>query len=260
MKAKYRALLVDLDGVVWLGGEPIRDNVDGLKRLQSRVNLFFITNNSTRSRRVYREMLNRLGIKVDVENIINSGYAVSKWLRDRYGSLHVYTIGGPGLIEELSLQGHTILSQVESHMAEAVVVGLDHDLNYAKLKAALRALSRGALFIATNTDHAIPTRDGIEPGAGSIVALLERALGRKIDFDAGKPNTLMLELAVERLEGLDRGSIAVIGDRIDTDMEMARRAGVDGFLVQTGMGSTYDRYPGWVRVIRSINELADKLI
>ncbi len=257
---KYKALLVDLDGVVWLGGEPIQENIDGLVKLQHMTHLFFVTNNSTRSRKVYREMLNRLGIKVEVNNIINSGYAASRWLKDHYGGLHVYTIGGPGLVEELSIQGHTILTQVEAHMAEAVVVGLDHDLNYAKLKAALKALSRGALFVATNMDHAIPTKDGIAPGAGSIVALLEKAIGRKVDFNAGKPNTLMLELAIETLGGVDRRAIGVIGDRIDTDMEMARKAGVDGILVLTGMGSTYASYPGWVKVVRNVGELVDSIM
>jgi len=257
LKPNYKALLVDLDGVVWLGGDPIQDNVDGLKILQSRTKLFFITNNSTRSRRVYREMLNNLGINVGVEDIINSGYAASRWLKDKYGKLHVYAIGGPGLVEELSLQGHIVLSQAESRIAEAVVVGLDYDLNYAKLEAAMKPLIRGALFVATNTDHAIPTREGIAPGAGSIIALLEKALGRSIDFDAGKPNTLMLELAIERLGRIDRSYIAVIGDRVDTDMEMARRAGVDGILVLTGMGSTYREYPGWVKVINNIMELVN---
>ncbi|MEM4972039.1 MAG: HAD-IIA family hydrolase [Sulfolobales archaeon] len=231
------ALLVDLDGVVWIGSKPIEENLKALKKLMGKgIIVLFLTNNSTRSRASYGEALKRLGIEVPPEMILTSGFLASEWLRQREGSTEVYMIGEEGLMEELILAGHRVLTINDAERARAVVVGLDRNFNYIKLRAAVRALLRGALFIATNTDHLIPVEDGLDPGAGSIVAALERASGRSVDYIAGKPNPWIIEYITNRYR-ISRKGIAVIGDRFDTDMKLAVDSGVKGILVLTGYTS-----------------------
>jgi phosphoglycolate/pyridoxal phosphate phosphatase family enzyme len=234
------ALLVDLDGVTWIGSKPIEENLKALKKLMRKgAMVLFLTNNSTRSRASYGETLKRLGIEVSSEMILTSGFLASEWLRQREGSTEVYIVGEEGLIEELTLAGHKILTASDAERARAVVVGLDRNLNYIKLRASVRALLRGALFIATNTDHLIPVEDGLDPGAGSIIAALERASGRSVDYIAGKPNPWIIEYVVNKYR-ISRKGLAVIGDRFDTDMKLAANSGVKGILVLTGFTSEKD--------------------
>lgn len=230
-----RVMLVDLDGVVWIGKKPLEENVVAIREMISRGReIFFLTNNSTRSRAQYARMLSSLGISVGVDRIITSGYLASTWLRENEGAVSVYIVGEEGLIEEAVLAGHRILTGEEAERARAVIVGLDRNLTYGKLKAASRALLRGSLFIATNTDHVVPVEDGLDPGAGALIAALEAATKRKPDFVAGKPNPWIIDL-VERKLNISRKNVVVVGDRIDTDMKLASAAGVKGILVLTGL-------------------------
>jgi len=212
----------------------LEDNIRAIKRLMERgLEILFLTNNSTRSRSSYADILAGLGIGVGPREVITSGYLAAEWLLQREGRVGVYVIGEEGLVEEMLLAGHRVLTISDSHRARAVVVGLDRGLNYLKLRAAARALLKGSLFIATNTDHMLPVEDGLDPGAGSIVAALEAATGRKVDFIAGKPNPWVVD-HVARMYGISREEILVVGDRVDTDMKLAIDAGVRGLLVLTG--------------------------
>lgn len=256
MKPEYDALLVDVDGVIWIDGRPIRENVEALIQIaETGVEVVLLTNNSTRSRRAYSRRLAETGLNVGPDRIVNSGYSASLWLRENRGPSRVLMVGEDGLAEELMLQGHEILNPGDYVYAEAVVVGLDRGLSYRRLEASTWAIRRGALFVATNRDNAYPTTQGLSPGAGSIVALLESASGKRVDFDAGKPNPWMLEAAY-RLLGRRPERVAVIGDRVDTDMELARRAGVDGILVMTGVAAARkDPIPQGVRVVSTLKDL-----
>jgi len=252
----YDLLVIDIDGVIWLDGQPIIDNIEAVREFNRMgINVVFLTNNSTKSRRTYSMRLRKLGLDVTPNNIVNSGYSASLWLRENYGRLNVLMIGEEGLAEELINLGHSLVTSSDYIDADAVVVGLDRHLTYSKLDAASKAVRRGSLFIATNRDNMYPTPAGLAPGAGSIVAFLEVASGRGVDFEAGKPNTWMLE-AVYRLLGGKPNRIAVIGDRVDTDMMLAINAGVDGILVMTGVSAARgDKVPGGVKVVRTLKDL-----
>ena len=249
----YDALIVDVDGVVWRDGQPIDSNIEGLRTaLSMGARIVFLTNNSTRSRRVYAARLTQvLGFQVSEAQVVNSGYSAAAWLARTHGPSVVLPVGEEGLIDELSMTGHTPVGPSEWAMAEAVVVGLDRGLNYRKLAAAHKAILAGAIFLATNRDPNYPVPGGTEPGAGSIVALLEASTGRKPDFDAGKPGSWILGLALEA-SGSPRNPL-IVGDRVDTDMEMARRAGITGLLVRTGVHSHVERGDGFL-VARSLGE------
>ncbi|MEM0471334.1 MAG: HAD-IIA family hydrolase [Sulfolobales archaeon] len=230
-----QTLIVDLDGVVWIGRKPIEENVIALRSLISRgYRVLFLTNNSTRSRTQYVRMLRDLGIIVGIDSVITSGYLAASWLYEQKGASEVYIVGEEGLIEEAVLAHHRVLTGEEAVRSTAVLVGLDRNLTYQKLRAAARALLNGSLFIATNTDHVIPVEDGLDPGAGAIIAALEATTGRKPDFVAGKPNPWIIDLVEKRL-GIPRQNLVIIGDRVDTDMKLAMDTGVRGILVLTGL-------------------------
>lgn len=227
--ARFSAFLLDCDGVLWRGREPIpgaREAVEAL-RASGRKVLFF-TNNATLSRKGYLEKLRGLGFEAEVGEIYCSAYAAAAWLKGRVKK--VYVVGEEGLVEELELAG---LEAAGPDEAECVVVGLDRKLTYRKLEEALRCLIRGALFVATNRDPTLPTERGLAPGAGAIVSALEAAAGREADMVIGKPSTYMYELAL-REHRIEPATALAVGDRLDTDVEGAKRAGLAAALVLTG--------------------------
>lgn len=236
-------LVVDLDGVVWIGGRVLEENVRALRRLQELLQIYYVTNNSTASRVDYARRLERLGLKASTSNIVTSGRAATLWLR-RFTSVDkVYVVGEQGLLWELQEEGlHPVETGVE---AEAVVVGLDRSLTYRKLVEALRALERGAYFVATNIDHILPTEEGPIPGAGAIIAALEVASTRKPDVIAGKPNPWIIK---STLGEIDYSRVAVVGDRVDTDIELALRLGAKPILVLTGVTRNLDEKT--IRILR----------
>jgi 4-nitrophenyl phosphatase len=234
---KYEIFLIDLDGVVWRGREVIKDNVQAIRYLIGRgKKVAFLTNNSTRSRSVYAELLRGIGIDVNEGSVVTSGYAAALWTARNRPRALIYILGEEGLAEEAAKLGLRLATRTEalSGKVEAVIVGLDRNLTYSKLNAAFKAVQDGALFVAANRDPTFPLERGSKaPGAGSIVAALEAALGREPDFVAGKPNPWMVDIALGGR--YDRSEVLVIGDRLETDILMANKANVDSVLVLTGV-------------------------
>lgn len=259
----YDVALVDLDGVVWLGSRVIRENVEGLSRLaEAGVRLVYVTNNSTRARAYYARRLASLGLPASESTVVTSAVAAAAWLAGRKPGGLVYPVGEEGMVHELSQAGliPATLDAARRGEVDAVVVGLDRGLTYSKLDAALRAVMSGALFVAANEDHVIPVEDGLSPGAGAAVAALERALGRRPDFVAGKPNPWMVEVARRQAGIPGNARLIVIGDRVDTDAEMARRAGVDSLIVTTGVASIEEARERATYTARSVKEALNLII
>ncbi|KSW11380.1 hypothetical protein CF15_00500 [Pyrodictium occultum] len=250
---RYRLLLVDLDGVVWRGSRLLRENIEWLQRAREKgASIVFVSNNSTRSRRVYSERLTEImGFNVAVNDIVTSGYAVARWIREQEGPSRTLALGEEGLVEELLAQGHIVLSAADGGRCpvDYVVVGLDRNLTYSRLKAAHTAVRRcGAKLVAANDDASMPAEKGDVPGAGAILAALERSTGTRALFVAGKPNPYMYRLVLEE-RGVEPGEALAIGDRCDTDIEAARRLGIDSVLVLTGVaGERGDRCSATYRV------------
>jgi len=249
-------LIVDLDGVVWVGGRVIEANVKALSRLQERLQIYYATNNSTRSRVDYASKLRSLGLEASEERVITSGRAAALWLKRFTDARNVYVIGEEGLKWELEVEGYNIVDR--GLEAGAVVVGLDRSLTYGKLVEALRAILGGAYFIGTNPDHILPEEEHVIPGAGAIIAALETASGRKPDVIVGKPNPWMV---TSTLGDVDYGRVVVVGDRVDTDVELALRIGAKSILTLTGVtrsldGEAYRRLKeAGVVVVKDLEEL-----
>jgi 4-nitrophenyl phosphatase len=245
------SLIIDLDGVVWLGKRPIEGAAEALTRLEKAgKKLVFLTNNSTYSRKECADRLRRMGIKT--ERVVTSSYGAALWLK-REGKARVYAIGEKGLKEELKLAGHELVGEKEAQTATHVVVGLDRNLNYRKLAAAMKAILAGAKFVATNRDCAFPSEEGLLPGAGAIVSFLEAATSRPPDVVIGKPETFLLELALRILDSKP-GETAIVGDRLDTDVAAGKRMGLRTILVLTGV-SKGKGHPKPDMVIRSLLDL-----
>ena len=262
-RKQYRVLLIDLDGVVWVGDHVLWENVEWLRRVyRKHVEVFYVTNNSTMTRSEYAEKLTRiLGETISSASIVTSGYAAGRYIREEYGRALVYVIGEEGLVQELVREGHTIANIAEPHRCQAdiLVVGLDRHVTYQKLLGAHIVLTKcRADFIATNTDNALPSQDYTAPGAGAIIAFLERSSGRKPDIILGKPSPFMYKL-VMREYNVSKRDILVIGDRCDTDIKAAEKLGVDSVLVKTGISAMLRQKCHPTYTVNTLRDLEDLL-
>jgi HAD superfamily hydrolase (TIGR01450 family) len=216
----------DLDGVVWLAGRAIPGSAEAIEKLRGHgESVVFVTNNSTPSVTDYVGMLSAAGVEVGPDELISSGQAAASVLTS--GS-RAACVGGPGVLEAVGDRGVEIVPA--RALPDTVVVGRSLTLDFASLADAATAIRDGARFLATNTDATFPTPDGLEPGAGALVAYLEVGSGRRAEV-AGKPEQPMADLVKHRFgqPGM------VVGDRYDTDGLFAKRIGSPFALVLTGV-------------------------
>jgi len=222
------AWIFDLDGVLWLGPDPIAGAADAVAKVRSAGHqALFLTNNSSRPVSDIVEKLTDMGIEVDPAEVISSAAAAASLLDAGATAL---VCAGVGVKE--ALEGREV-KVVTDGDADAVVVGWHREFDYDRLTAAYRAVCNGARLIGTNDDATYPSPEGPIPGGGAILASVVTATGTEAEV-AGKPYEPMAELVRQRLaDGLE-GSL-LVGDRPSTDGLMARRLGVDFALVLTGV-------------------------
>jgi len=239
-----RALILDMDGVLWRGEEVLGDLPALFERLQAMgLKTVFVTNNATRSVAQYVARLRVLGLAVGPERILNSAQAAAYALQARLPrDAWVYVLGEDGLRATLSEAGFRIANKerreqmaVEPDAVQAVVVALDRQCTYDDLKTATLLVRRGAYFLGTNPDRTYPTPKGLVPGAGTLIAALEAATGRQADI-VGKPKPLLFRLALQRL-GTRPEETLVVGDRLETDIAGGQAAGCLTAVVLSGVTS-----------------------
>lgn len=235
----FRALVLDLDGVVYVGNRPVSGVAGFLRRWGEKGGeVVFVTNNSSLSREGYAEKLRKMEISASPQEILTSGYLTAEYLRRRAPGARVYVVGEEGLRKELERAGMVLVNGERAEEAEYVVVGIDREFNYRKLEAALRALNGGAEFLATNADPTYPTERGLLPGAGAMVSALSFSSGRKPKV-MGKPSPRMYREAL-RLLGTKPEETAAVGDRLDLDVVPAKRLGMVSILVLSGVTKRKD--------------------
>lgn len=228
-----RALLLDMDGVLWRDSQAIGDLPANLRRAADMgLQVAFVTNNATRTVDQYLEKFRSFGAEPRPEQIFTSAKATARHLASRYpqgGS--VFIIGEHGL--------QAALEEAGFHHSEtdclAVVAGLDTELDYDKLRRATLLIRAGVKLIGTNPDRTLPTPEGLVPGAGSIIAALEAASDAKATI-IGKPESALLEAAIEHL-GIKPAVALMVGDRIETDIAAGQKAGCPTALVLSGVTS-----------------------
>ncbi|MGJ8453925.1 HAD-IIA family hydrolase [Pseudothermotoga sp. U03pept] len=250
--------LLDMDGTFYLGDQLLPGALDFVQTIRDQAKKFiFLTNNSSKSQSEYATKLRRLGVDVQEDDIFTSGEATAIFIRERYGPSKVYLIGTQSLAETFRQYGHEIV--VEN--PQIVVLGYDTQINYEKLARGCLFLRKGLDYIATHPDINCPSLDGPVPDAGSFIALIERSTGRKPDFVVGKPNSLMLQMIAKKT-GTNPEKIAMVGDRLYTDMEFARRSKIFSVLVLSGETTLKDlESADWEPdlVLENIGELAKML-
>jgi len=229
--SQIKALILDMDGVIWRGPEQIGDLRSIFQRFEARGwKVVLATNNATRTIDQYLERLNTYGVCLQPWQVVNSAMAAASFLKLKYpAGGQVYTIGEDGLSEALAEQGFTMADE----NVLAVVVGMDRQLTYEKLRRATLLIRGGAAFIATNPDRTFPTPEGLIPGAGSILAALEAACYIS-PYVAGKPSPAMYSIALDRLRMLPEQTL-VVGDRPETDIAGAQAIGCRTALVLSGV-------------------------
>lgn len=226
----YKTVCFDLDGTVYRGIEPIPEAVEFIHHLQHRgIEPFYITNNASMSRKQLKEKLAGLGIESMESHIYTSGMAAAHYVYKEMPSANVYVIGTSALRAELEEAG---LSLVESG-ADAVVMGIDKDINYTKIAQACLEVRAGAKLIATNPDHAFPSHQGFLPGNGAFVKLVEFSTETDAIF-CGKPSPIMLELIMKET-GSTKDQMVLIGDNMKTDLMAGIQFGIDTIHVNSGV-------------------------
>jgi 4-nitrophenyl phosphatase len=223
--------VLDLDGVVWLAGTAIDGSADAVRRLrQAGETVAFVTNNSGPTLGDYVTMLARAGIEVGEDELVTSAQAAASRLEP---GTRAAVVGGPGVTEALEARGVIVVAATAD--PAAVVVGRSLQLDFDTLAAAAAAIRAGARFVATNADATFPTRHGIEPGAGALVAYLEVGSGATAEV-AGKPHQAAADLLRDRF-----GPVGlVVGDRPDTDGRFAELIAAPFGLVLSGVTGRHD--------------------
>lgn len=259
-----QTLLLDGDGVLWHGDEPAPSLNHLFQVLEERgIHWALLTNNATRTAQHYVDKFDRFGIRASVENVFTSTGVAAEYLRERYEpGAAMYIIGEIGLAEALRGAGFEVYGGEELPEREiaAVVVAMDRQLTYAKLDVATHLIRGGAAFIGTNPDKTIPTPHGLSPGSGAMLAALTASSGVEPQV-IGKPEPAIFRAAMQHLNANPETTF-MVGDRLETDILGAVRAGIGSILVLTGastreMVAERDYRPD--AIFESIAELADEL-
>ena len=236
-----RAVLFDMDGVLYRGNSALPTVNELLAFLAERqVAYACITNNASRTREQFSAKLQMMGIAVPAERIVTSATATSVWLRSRAPrGTTIYMVGMDGLREALFGDGYFVEQRSEgAGRPDYVVVGADFEVTYAKLRAACLAIRAGATFVGTNPDTTYPTEEGLVPGVGALILALEAASDRRA-LIIGKPERAMFDAALQML-GVPNAEALVVGDRLNTDILGASRAGIPAVMVLTGVSTVQE--------------------
>jgi NagD protein len=239
---RIRHVVLDLDGTIYKGSEIFNFSHGFFKQLERLgIGYTYLTNNSSLSVDQYLQKIKSLGLEVAAENIYTSSLATIDYLKTRQSGLRkLYILGTDGLKKEFREYGFLVVGQDDDEEPDAVIVGFDTSLDYKRLCKAGYWIKLGKPFIATHPDRICPTNQPtLLIDCGAICAALSSATGKAPEVVLGKPDPGMLWGIMERNKLL-KDEVAVVGDRLSTDIEMARRAGVMGILVLTGDANVQD--------------------
>lgn len=228
--------LLDMDGTIYLGDRVFDCTLPFLSLLKEQgKHYIFLTNNCTRNRYAYLTRLEKMGIPVEPDGVFTSGEATTIYLNKQKPGARIYLLGTPSLEEEFREAGFVLTDQDIDY----AVLGFDTDLTYEKLRKLCDFVRYGTPFIATHPDFNCPTDGGFIPDVGSMLALVEASTGRRPDYIVGKPNRGIIDALCEK-NGLRHEDIAMVGDRLYTDIAVGVNAGITSILVLSGESTTED--------------------
>ena len=230
---KYDYFIFDLDGTIYRGEHliPRADEViNYLKSLGKKI--VFVSNKTTGTANDYYHLLKNWGLNVVEDEIINSTVVVTNYLKQYFNSDKFFAIGEDSFINEIEKSG--LKYSAEPEEINIILITLDRTLNYNKLEIAARALEKGARFFAANIDDTCPVDNGEVIDAGSTISALEKRTHRKLELHFGKPSEFMFNEIKNRLQFIPAKTL-LIGDRLETDISMGNKFGIDTALVSTGV-------------------------
>jgi NagD protein len=229
----YRGWLLDLDGTVYVGARLVPGAAEAIAALRADGRrVAFLTNKPLETRADYAAKLTRLGVPTAPDQVISSSLVLARWLQARDPGAPVFVIGEPPMLAEMRAHGFEVRADARVRW---VVIAFDRTFDYAKLDVALQAVTRhGARMVATNPDRTCPVEGGEIPDCAGMTAAVEAVTGRRVEAVVGKPSPIILEVALAAL-GVPAAEAVMVGDRIETDIAMGRRAGLRTILVLSGI-------------------------
>jgi HAD superfamily hydrolase (TIGR01457 family) len=228
--SKVRGFLLDMDGTFYLSDRLLEGALRFIDLLREQKKEFlFLTNNSSKHRRQYAEKITRLGLPLPEELVLTSGEATALHLQKQKPGAKVYVVGTPSLEEEFRQHGFQLTDQEPDFL----VLGFDTTLTYQKMWTLCDFVRAGVPYIATHPDFNCPTETGWMPDIGAMIAFVKAATGRETDLVVGKPNRLIVDAASVKLN-LPVSELAMIGDRLYTDIALGQSSGITTVLVLSG--------------------------
>lgn len=253
--AGIRCFLLDMDGTFYLGDRLIEGSLDFLATLERTGRMArFVTNNSSKSASVYEEKLRRMGVPEKYRDVITSGHAAAHYVLERYPGKRGYLLGNDLLRRELEGMGLAFTEDDPDY----VLVAFDTTLDYGRLCRVCDHIRAGLPYIATHPDFNCPTETGFVPDVGSFMALIEASTGRRADVILGKPNRGIVEEALRRT-GYPAEALAMVGDRLYTDVATGVNHGMTGILVLSGEANLSDAEASEVKPDLIFRRLADMI-
>lgn len=240
-----KALIIDMDGVVWKADAPIGDLKSTFTRIREHgLKFIFATNNSTKTPEQYVERLAGFGVDVEPWQVITSSQAAAHAVSQKFPrGTKVFVIGEDGVRKALEEKGFEIVSVENAVNAQAVVMGIDREISFQKVVEATLLVRNGIPFYVTNTDKTFPTPRGEIPGSGAWVSVILTATDVQ-PIIAGKPYPFLMELSLEKL-GVQKEDALVVGDRLETDIAAGQAVGCPTALVLSGV-STMEQADRWM--------------
>jgi NagD protein len=228
----YDAYLFDLDGTIYLGGTLLpgaAETVAGLQAAGRRT--IFLSNNPTKTREQYVVKLTQLGIPASLDDVVNSSFVMVQWLLREAPQARLFVVGEKPLQNELQTAGFQLTEQAGE--IDIVIASFDRTFNYHKLQVAFDAIRAGARLVATNGDRYCPVPGGGQPDAAAVIGAIESCTGVRCDPIVGKPSPIMVATIMSILN-LPPERCIMVGDRLETDIQMGLEAGMGTALVLTG--------------------------
>lgn len=243
----FEAVLFDLDGTIYYGSQIIDGANDTIKFFRKKnKKIFFVTNNSTKTRKEIYEKLKAMGIDVNLDEVLTSGYLAATYALNTKMK-DIYIFGSANLFQEFRDKG-VLVNQTET--AENLLIGYNPDITYAELAKATRIALKAKKIIACNRERMYPGENAkLMPGCGAMTAPIEWCANRRCDIVLGKPNTFMIEFLVDHMK-IPAASMLVIGDTYESDIEMAKCAGCHSILLDDNLNLKNDTL-----VIKNVKEV-----
>ncbi|MCF8002370.1 MAG: HAD-IIA family hydrolase [Halanaerobiales bacterium] len=256
--------ILDMDGTIYLGNQLIKGSKKFLNYLEkNNKKHVFLTNNSSKNPLDYKEKLSKLKIEVNLKNIVSSGKVTVNYLKELLSKdkKNIYLVGTKSLENEFKIEGFNLINDIENNKVDCLVLGFDTSLTYQKLFDAHQLINQGVKYIATNPDLVCPLENERSmPDCGSIIKLLEASTG-KTPLVVGKPNRIMIDY-ISKQFAVNRDKIAIVGDRISTDIKMAKNSNIIGILVLSGVTKLKDIKGNEIRpdfVFDGINQIRETI-